>query len=281
MSDTIPPKPSIYAGWFEPESAANTNFQPDYRYNNITQTPRGHSFEMDDTVGRERVRLSHRSGTFIEMHPNGDEVHKVYGDGYEITIQDKNVLIQGDCNITIEGDCNMHVMGDKVETVEGNYELHVMGNYSLVTDQTTSITSQSDMEIVAGGLATGALSISAGDAVMVNADLSVNGEITADKITSYGRIDATLGMSAGPYGFVTTEGGIAVGIPVAIPGSINAAGPIDSLASMSAPSATFGISGSVLNYDVVNELMRKVHTHANGNNGSPTTPPITGTEVSG
>ena len=59
--------------WTEPESAANTDYQPVYPYNNITQTEAGHTFELDDTPTRERVRLQHRSGTFIEMHPNGDE----------------------------------------------------------------------------------------------------------------------------------------------------------------------------------------------------------------
>ena len=74
---------SIDSGWTEPESAANTDYQPQYPYNQVMQTESGHFFEMDDTPTRERVRLNHRSGTFIELHPSGDEVHKVYGDGYE------------------------------------------------------------------------------------------------------------------------------------------------------------------------------------------------------
>jgi hypothetical protein len=51
---------------------------------------------MDDTPTRERIRLQHRIGTFMEMYPNGDEVHKVYGTGYEIHLKGKNVLIKGD-----------------------------------------------------------------------------------------------------------------------------------------------------------------------------------------
>lgn len=100
-------KPSFFSGWTEPESAANKDTPPQAPYNHVTATESGHSFEMDDTPKRERVRLQHRSGTFIEMHPNGDEVHKVYGDGYEITIKDKNVLIEGNCNITVNGPCTL------------------------------------------------------------------------------------------------------------------------------------------------------------------------------
>ena len=35
-------------GWTEPESAANTSYQPVYPYNNVKQTEAGHLFEMDD-----------------------------------------------------------------------------------------------------------------------------------------------------------------------------------------------------------------------------------------
>jgi hypothetical protein len=85
----LPPSPSDNS-WTEPESARNTETPPVYPYNNIQQTESGHSFEMDDTPTRERVRLQHRIGTFLEMHPDGDEVHKVYGTGYEIYLKGKN-----------------------------------------------------------------------------------------------------------------------------------------------------------------------------------------------
>ena len=100
MSDTFvpyvrevdPERPSEDYGWTEPESPASIAYPPKYPFNNITQTPSGHMFEMDDTPGGERIRIHHRSGTFTEMHPNGDEVHKIYGDGYEIITKNKNVF---------------------------------------------------------------------------------------------------------------------------------------------------------------------------------------------
>jgi hypothetical protein len=271
-------KPSFYRGFFEPESAANTDYQPEYRYNTVTQTPRGHSFEMDDTPGRERVRLSHRSGTFIEMHPNGDEVHKVFGDGYEITIKDKNVLVKGTCNITIEGDCNMHIMGDKVETIDGNLEQHVKGNFTQVVEKTTSITSQGDMEITAGVSALGTLQISTGDYVSIGGDLSVKGEIVATKITSTTRVDAATGMSAGPLGFVTLTGGIAVGFPIATPTqilcstNIYAGATINAGAAMNSPTGNFGLMSAIMMTDEVNTSIYDFHIHptSRGPSGPPT-----------
>lgn len=260
-------KPDFYKGFFEPESAANTDYQPEYRYNHVKETPRGHMFEMDDTPGRERVRISHRANTFIEMHPNGDEVHKIFGDGYEIVVKDKNVLIKGTCNITIEGDCNMRVQGDMVQTIEGNLEQHIKGHYKQTIEKTSTVQSQGDMLIGGGYSSTGSIAFETGDAVFIKADLAINGEMTAQKITSKSRVDAVTGMSAGPLGFVTTEGGVSVGIPVAVPTKVLVAtdviagGTVDAAVAVNSPLATFGIMNSVLMHDDMNTTIYDTHIH--------------------
>lgn len=280
-------KPDFFKGWTEPESAANTAYPPDYPYNQVIQTESGHTFELDDSPERERVRLTHRTGTFIEMHPNGDEVHKVYGDGYEITIKDRNVLIKGTCYVTIEGDALTNIKGDKVEYVEGNYELQVKGNFSQVVEGTTNITSKNDMDLRAGNFGTGSISISSPDVFYINSDLVVNGELSALKMYSKGRVDAETGMSAGPLGFVTGTGGISVGYPtplspVAVPGQIMSVGNMLSLMSinagigMNAPMGNFGIMDAVLMTDLINTTIFDFHFHPSttGVTGPPFLPMI-------
>lgn len=280
-------KPDIYAGWFEPESAANTANPPEYRYNHTIETPRGHSFEMDDTPTRERIRLSHRSNTFIEMHPNGDEVHKIFGDGYSITLGDHNISIGVDdgknakkLNITVYGDVNMRVTGDKVETIEGNYEQHIKGHFTQIIDKTATIMSQGDMDIHGGADLTGSLTLGAGDCLYLDADLTVKGEIMATKITSQTRVDALLGMSAGINGFVTTEGGVAVGIPVAAPGqvllsgSVIAGASVTAAMSVNAPQGNFGVMEALWMTDHVNTLIYDSHIHMSPK--GPTGPPSPG-----
>lgn len=275
MSD----KPDFVSAWTEPESAANTNYQPVYPYNNVTQTKGGHSFEMDDTPTRERVRIQHGKGTFLEMHPNGDEVHKIIGDGYEITLKDKNMLVKGKLNITVEGDAYLWIQGDKVEQVDGSVEQYIKGDLTQTVEGRISTTSMGDYEINAGATALGKLILNVPNRLSIGGDLSVSGTITGKLISSLTRVDAATGMSAGPLGFVTVTGGIAVGIPAAVPGQITAAGTITSLSSMVSPTATFGTSGSVLSFDTVNELLRKTHFHI-GNLGYPTSPNMI-SEVSG
>lgn len=243
--------------WTEPESAANTDYQPVYPYNNITLTESGHSFEMDDTPTRERVRLQHRSGTFIEMHPNGDEVHKVYGDGYEITIKNKNVLIKGHCNITVEGDCNMQVLGDFNHSVKGDYNLEVAGKMNQRVVGDISISSDEDVSITANENFGGAIYLSAADNITVSADMVVAGSVAADIITAETRVNAGTGVYAGPLG-------------------VYSLGPITSLVSVQAPVGTFGLMTAVLMTDTVNTNIYKTHIHPapRGMTGTPILPMV-------
>lgn len=259
MADYAPP-PDFFKPFIEPPSAANTANPPIFPYNQATITRSGHQFELDDTPERERVRLQHRTGTFIEMHPNGDEVHKVYGDGYEITVKDKKVYVTGNCQIYVDGDAYLQVAGDKIEQIQGNYECHVKGNYSMVVENQITMTSSGDTTINAGTTPLSGFRVGGGYGYF-DCDLSTSSEFIATKITSLGRVDAVLGMSAGVNGFVTELGGIAVGIPAAVPLSINASGPINSLTSISAPLGLFGVSSSVLGFDVINSLIFDTHVH--------------------
>jgi hypothetical protein len=107
----------------------------------------------------------------------------------------------------------------------------------------------------------------------VSGDLQVEEAFSAGYIFSKGRIDAGLGVAAGPFGFHSAFGGLSIGLLTpAIPYTIMCSGPITSYSSMSAPLGTYGISSSILGFDVINTLMRKIHTHIA--KGGPTSPPL-------
>lgn len=250
---TIPQAPSTNL-WTEPESAANLDTPPTYPYNNIQQTESGHSFEMDDTPSRERVRLQHRVGTFLEMHPNGDEVHKVYGTGYEIHLSGKNVLIKGTCNITIEGDANMDVKGNHNVQVAGDYNILVGGKMNTRVVGDISLSSDADMSITANENFGGSIRMAAADHVYIDSDLVVAGSASADLITAETRINAGTGLYAGLLG-------------------VYSQGPITSLTSVEAPLGTFGIMSAVLMSDIINKGIYNTHIH-NSPKG-PTSPPLT------
>jgi hypothetical protein len=248
----LPERPADDNGWTEPESAASVEYPPVYPFNKVMQSDSGHMFEMDDTPGAERLRIHHRSGSFIEMHPNGDEVHKIYGDGYEIIAKNKNVLISGVCNITVEKDCLIHVKGNKKELIDGDYSLVIKGEYNVAIQGEGSIMSQDDMTVGCGNLLDGSLNIMTGSHLHLSGDLSVDGHIQGLSVAAE-RLDAAIGVSAGVEGIFSL-------------------GPITSLLSVEAPNGTFGIMDAVLMTDVVNTALHNCHFHIS--KFGPTTPPI-------
>jgi hypothetical protein len=241
--------------WTEPESAANTDYPPVYPYNNIQQTESGHSFEMDDTPGRERIRLQHRSGTFTEFHPNGDEVHKIIGKGFEIIASDKNVLIKGVCNITINGDSVVHVKGDSYNQVDGNIYQNVKGNIKQLVNGNCEQTVDGDFDVnVSGDMTINASNLN------VNADLNVRGDIgTTQSVSAQGNITAALSVSANKS--------------IETTGYMLAATTINAGVSMFAPTVS-DLFGSM-------EMFRlKVDQHVHiGNKGYPTSPPTSPMEI--
>ncbi len=263
-----------YEGWAEPESAANEDFPPKYPYNKATRTPSGHLIEVDDTPDGERVRVTHRTGSFIEMGPDGSVVHKTIGDDYRVTLGNKNIEVSGFCNITINGDALVNVKGDKYEKVEGDYNVEVLGELTLRSHKQVNVLSNEDVKIGAGSgvLSTGAVYMTASDKVYVTGDFHAGGEIIGDIITSITRVDAGTGVSAGPLGFVSILGGLSIGVPIAVPGNITTIGMVNAGISVNSPMGNFLLSDSVLMTDIVNTTLHNIHFHV-GFKG-PTSPPI-------
>jgi hypothetical protein len=269
------PKLPFDKGWTEPESEANIDeTQPEYPYNHVIATDSGHSFEMDDTPGRERIRLQHRSGTFNETHSDGTEVHKIIGDGYEIVAKDKYVLIKGICNITINGDAVVNIKGNKFERIEGNYQQEILGDYTQLVRKKTRMISDGDMTIGANPSLLGTIRMVTGGNVYLDTDLRVDGSISSKSVTAEGRVDAGTGVSAGPLGFVSVFGGLSIGVPVAAPGNILCAGNISALpipnstgtgsingAFLNGIICNFGISNSIWAFDQVNTFIYNTHVH--------------------
>jgi hypothetical protein len=110
--------------WSEPPPA----FAPKYPYNNALETESGHALEFDDTLGQERIQLAHRKGTFIEIDKDGNEVHKVIKDNYELVMGSDYIFINGKCSVTVGGDCNLKVGGNMNVEVAGGINMSAGGD---------------------------------------------------------------------------------------------------------------------------------------------------------
>jgi hypothetical protein len=283
------PNLDIDSGWTEPESASNANFKPLYPYNDAKQTESGHLFEMDDTPDRERIRLQHgKKLTFLEMHPNGDQVHKVFGDDYEITIKDKLVRVKGKCTIEVLGDYNLKVNGDYNLQVNGDYNLQVAGKTNVRSADDINLSSDNDIQIAASEdeLKFGAIRLSAYREVFISSELNVSGSgWIGGALTVETRLDAKVGVSAGHFGFVSVTGGLSVGgFPVAVPGCVLATNVGFFGYSVYTPFLTSIVSTNILGtsvgfYDLLNWAIEySTHFHLNsggiGASGMTTNQPM-------
>ena len=135
----------------EPENP----FAARYPYNSVEESDSGHFREIDDTPSAERIKESHRTGTFYEIHPDGSKVTKVVGDDFSVTIRDKNVKIEGACSI--------HVVGD--------VDLNCEGSASVSTGDVLDLTSGGNMSITSGGSLTfdssGSVNMTSGDIIVL------------------------------------------------------------------------------------------------------------------
>lgn len=115
-------------------SAFNDPFPTDqsvYPYNNVTQTRSGHVFEVDDTLGAERIHEKHKSGTYRTIDARGGLTTVVVSNRYTTICGEDYIKIEGDANITINGSANLTINGDYNVEVNGNMNQTVKGEYRL------------------------------------------------------------------------------------------------------------------------------------------------------
>lgn len=94
--------------WSEPK----TFYGAIYPFNKVLQSESGHVVEFDDTPGRERIHIWHRTGTFFEIYPNGDLVKKVAGNNYSLVCKDDHVHVEGGSKITVDQGVKILVNAD-------------------------------------------------------------------------------------------------------------------------------------------------------------------------
>lgn len=98
-----------------------------YPYNRVERTLSGHQFETDNTIGAERIKRLHTSGTYEEWDATGGSTKVIHGRDYTLIMDGKELIVHGAVNIVVVGDCNTSVTGNYNLTVGGDYNMHVAG----------------------------------------------------------------------------------------------------------------------------------------------------------
>lgn len=146
----------FFSHWPGIELNTGDKVTSEYPKNQVSQTEKGHVWEVDDTDGNERILIKHSEGSGIELRPDGSVVVSSKTNKVEVCGGANSVIVEGDAQLVYKGnlsikvvgefnvDCldyNVTVNGNKVETVIGN-DKKTVGS-SMETSVTGSIATYS------------------------------------------------------------------------------------------------------------------------------------------
>lgn len=160
------------------EPDASSTFGAIYPKNRVLQTESGHCLEFDDTSGKERINIYHRSGTYIEMINDGSVIIRAKSNEYEITGGEKNVYVGGDET--------EQIIGKKTTTIGGNLTTTAPN----ITMNASGVFTINGIVVINGGLTVNAGGTGTGNAVISGNITTINGNIvsTNGNVTSQGTV---------------------------------------------------------------------------------------------
>lgn len=150
----------------------------------ITKTRSGHVLELNDNEGVEHVTLQHRSGSLVQMQPdgsvrfvsqNGMMGFEINGEGYVKVTGAYNIIVDGGAtlradsyDVHVENDLNLTVGGtfavaaknmalaisDKYELTAQTSSLETSGNSVFTAGKQLYMGSDLDLDIVSGATTT-------------------------------------------------------------------------------------------------------------------------------
>tara|TARA_E500000318_G_scaffold111881_1_gene132342 strand:+ start:83 stop:1183 length:1101 start_codon:yes stop_codon:yes gene_type:complete len=145
---------------------SETKISSTYGLNQVQQTITGHSIEMDDTPGNERILIKHNTGAGIELKPNGSCVISTKQNKIEVVGGDLKIIVAGDVQVEYQGDVNMSVAGsfnldcleynlttgqNKTETIGGKEISNVKDNYlKTVVGHSSKFVTEGSVETILG-----------------------------------------------------------------------------------------------------------------------------------
>ena len=126
-------------------------FAPRYPFNKVLETESGHIIELDDTEGSERIHVYHRTGSFLEFHPDGTIVKKSINDDNEVVISNKSVYVFGNSNMFVEGNVKVQSLGNMTLESEANVTIRAQGNMDLACGGNFNILAAGTLDTASGG----------------------------------------------------------------------------------------------------------------------------------
>lgn len=136
------------SSWSEPD--AKKTYSAIYPKNRVLETESGHFLEFDDTEGSERIHIYHKTGSYVEIIPDGSIVIRSINNSYTLTDINAKHYIGGSETKNIEEskleeigrNSNISIKGSETKNVEGSITL-VIGSSLNITSPTMNVNASS------------------------------------------------------------------------------------------------------------------------------------------
>jgi len=169
----------------KPNRLAKSGYKTKYPHNQAFLSKAGHEIHVDNTPGSERIRVAHKSGSYVEINPDGAKVeytvghsqsyHKgghtetfdhnkdsgvrghqrdnVHGGKNSTSKGDSDSVAGGHINVIVVGNAKIAVAGDGYMGVKGNMNMNIKGNMSMKVAGSTSMETKGTHSIKAAKIA--------------------------------------------------------------------------------------------------------------------------------
>lgn len=109
----------------EPKPLNDSSAYPDVT---VIETRSGHTVEIDDTPGNERIRLYHMSGSYIELRPDGTMVTKTVKNKHATTTENVYEHIIKSMELIIDESRYTHIKRNNKYLIDKNEDTEIGGN---------------------------------------------------------------------------------------------------------------------------------------------------------
>lgn len=142
------PKKQTPPKWKTPKDARNNQQSGQYPNYWVRKTRSGHTIIMDDSEGNEHVTFQHRSGSMIQMLPDGAVQHVSHNGQYTVVFGENRMYVTGSHDITVTGDASIRCEGNYNATVKGDLNWAVAGNFGM-TAKSMNFQANEQFDVVA------------------------------------------------------------------------------------------------------------------------------------
>lgn len=127
--------------------------EAEYGMNYSYHTPAGHIVEYNDTPGSERIMIRHKSGTGINIGPDGSVM---ISSKRRVDVMNENhyVSVAGDGTMSYEGNLTLNVSGDFNVNVGGEYNVTSTKHSQRVNGPSTRTVYGDDAHVIRGNQST-------------------------------------------------------------------------------------------------------------------------------